>query len=329
MSSLREAARAAGLGRVAYRWLHRPRASLDLARTYGWGLVWRAWQGERAMRRAAGRLAPLPVSTATFAPVVCFLTGERFLHQTLFCAHSFATHAAVQPEFEFLSDGSLTTAHAHELQRLFPRARVRQKDELDAHVAAALPPAAFPVLHAVRKNFVLLRKLTDAMAGARGYRLFLDSDMLFWRKPTELLDRAAAGDPLYLADTVDDGYTANRAELQRALGTSAAAAVNSGLVGLDAGRIDWPLMERACAFLRSASGDRRLLEQTLWAIALGAVSARPLDAAAYRVVVDPPQFDAARKTVPEPILLHYAWRARLPYAGGEWQRYLADLSSAN
>jgi hypothetical protein len=151
--------------------------------------------------------------------------------------------------------------------------------------------------------------------------LFFDSDMLFWDEPRELLARATAGDPLYLADTVDDGYTATRAEITRALGVPVAKGVNSGLVGLDAGRLDWELLERACAFLRTAAGDPRLLEQTLWAVALGAAGARPLDAAAYRVLVDPPAWQAARAQSPAPVLLHYAWQARLPYAAGEWRRY--------
>lgn len=327
MSGLRAWLREHGAGRLAYRLLHRPRAQIDLARTYGWRLVWRAASGDRAMRRAACQLLPPPAQERALAAPICFLTGPRFIHQTLFCAHSFARRAAVSAHCEFLSDGRLDAENIGALRRVFPQATVRPAAELDQLVAQELPPERFPALHAVRKTFVLLRKLTDAMAGRSGYRLLFDSDMLFWSAPSELLTRAAASEPLYLADTVDDGYTTTRAALTRTLGVPVARGVNSGLVGLDAGRIDWNLMERGCAFLRTQAGDQRLLEQTLWAVALGAGDARPLAPDSYRVVVDPPHWQRARAQSPAPALLHYAWQARLPYAAGEWRRYLQECAA--
>lgn len=324
MNALRTWARRRGLGRLAYRFIHRPRAQLDLARAYGWPLIWRAWRGQAAMRRAAWKLPPLPARRSALGTPICFLTGRRFIHQTLFCAHSFARWSPLQPNYVFLSDGTLTADHAQVLRRQFPGALVPDPAAQDRAVAAALPREKFPVLHALRPRFVLLRKLTDAMAGQRGYRLFFDSDMLFWREPAELLARAAAADPLYLADTADDGYTASRTVLAEKFGSPVAAGVNSGLVGLDAGRIDWDLLERVCAFLLQSPGDRRLLEQTLWAVALGAQDARPLAAPDYRVVINPPGWAAARRQEPPPALLHYAWHARLPYAAGEWRRCLEE-----
>jgi hypothetical protein len=194
--------------------------------------------GERRMRQAAGTLKRLERTNALAIPV-CFLTGPRFIHQTLFCAHSFQNAAGKEFPMEVFSDGRLGDADAAKLRQVFPHATIALGAELDARVADALPPGKFPALHAVRKSLALLRKLTDAMAGRRGYRLFFDSDMLFWRTPSESLTRAAAGEPLYMADTVADGYTATRADITRALGVPVAAGVNSGLVGLDAGSIDW------------------------------------------------------------------------------------------
>lgn len=311
-----------GAGRLAYRWLYRPREQINLARAFGWWLVCRSVTGERAMRRAATRLSPFPANARPASAPLCFLTGPRFIHQTLFCAHSLACVTEDVPAYEFLSDGKLGDNEAAALKRAFPSAVVVRADELEARVAAALPPAKFPALHAVRRSFVLLRKLTDAMAGQEGFRLFLDSDMLFWSRPDELLARAAAADPLYMADIVDDGYPASRAEITQALGVPVAAGVNSGLVGLNASRIDWDLMERACVFLRSTPGNQRLIEQALWAVALGAQEARPLTATAYRVMVDPPHWRKTRAEHPTPVLMHYAWNARLPYLAGEWRRYL-------
>ncbi|MDD3180126.1 MAG: hypothetical protein PHQ04_07200 [Opitutaceae bacterium] len=329
MIRLRTWLRDQGAGRLAYRWWHRPRQKIALARTYGWSVVWHAARGECAMRRAARRLPPLPALPESLPGIrICFLTGRNFVHQTAFCAHSFATQARTDTRFEFLSDGSLTSEDAATLLHLFPRAQVHNIAGQDQRVCQTLPPSKFPVLHAVRRDYVFLRKLTDAMAGTTGYRLYFDSDMLFWRQPEELLARAATRNPLYMADIVDDGYTMTRDAITRSLGVAAATGVNAGLVGLDASRIDWELMERACESLRNSPGDQRLLEQTLWAIALGAQDARPLAADTYRLVIDPMQWHAARIQTPSPALLHYAWHARLPYTASEWRRYLGDKNAA-
>jgi hypothetical protein len=255
------------------------------------------------------------------------LTGEGFIHQTIFCAHSFARWTPAAADFVFLSDGSLTLTHADTLRRFFPDASVRFDADQTHVVATALPPEKFPTLHRLRKNFVLLRKLTDTMAGQQGYRMVFDSDMLFWARPDELLGRAAKKASLFMADVGDEGYTASRADLKRAFGVATAQGLNSGLVGVDAGLIDWELMERVSGFLWNAPGDRRLLEQTLWAIILGESETRPLDPQSYRLLIEPTQWSRVRAVPPTPILLHYAWHARLLYSAGEWQRYLEVCAS--
>ena len=325
MTSLQTWLRELGVGRLLYRTLYRPGETVALAQAHGLRLVCQARYGDWSMRRAS---LCLPVSAALdqnrFPGTICFLTGAKFIHHTLFCAHSFATHTGIHTPFEFLSDGSLNEDHTRALHRLFPSAIVRHKEELDRAVLAALPPERFPVLHATRGKFVLLKKLTDAMAGQSGYRLFLDSDMLFWRRPQELLDRVHAGAPLYMRDIVDNGYTISAAELGQSLGTPVALGVNSGLIGLDAGRLDWNLLERACAYIENSIGNQRLLEQTLWAVALGKQDAKPLDERAYKVLVAPKDFSPVVADAAS--LLHYAWYSRLVYSAADWRRYLASLS---
>lgn len=324
MNHLRAWLRSRGAGRLAYRWLHRPRREIDLASRYGWRLAWDAWRGERAMRQSAFRLqASRPDARGGGSDLtVCLLTGPDFVHQTLFCAHSFQRHANRSVSFEFLSDGRLRPQDRDALTASFPSATVRDASELDAAVRSALPPAQFPCLHEVRRHFVLLRKLTDAMAGRSGYRLFLDSDMLFWTEPRELLERAERAQPLYLADLSDDGYTAGRAEITGALGVPVAPGVNSGVIGIDAASLDWQLMERACRYLIKSPGDQRLLEQTLWAVALGGIQAHRLNARDYRVVINPTQWRQLVAEACGPALVHYAWHARWPYSAYEWRRYL-------
>lgn len=318
-------ARQLRLGRLAYRLWHRPRQWCDWGRRYGWRLTWRAARGERAMAAAVRSLpAPPPPQQRLDAPV-CFLTGRHFWQQTAFCIHSLLRQGRTGVRLYLASDGTLDPGLGDRLIALFPDARILGHDELDEQTAAALPPARYPTLHAHRRRFVLLRKLTDTLAGQRGYRLFLDSDMLFWRRPDELLNRVGRSEPLYMADLGDDGYALPRAVLKQRLGVEAAPGVNSGLVGVHAERVDWDLVERACLLLVAEGRDQRLLEQTLWALILAGQDARPLDAGEYRVVIDSPGLQAAL-VAGRPVLLHYAWHARLPYGADEWRHYIETLA---
>ena len=71
---------------------------------------------------------------------------------------------------------------------------------------AALPIARFPALRGQRLTYLHLRKITDAHAGLHGWRLVLESDMLFFRRPTALLDWCdAPASPIHMQD-VQDAY---------------------------------------------------------------------------------------------------------------------------
>jgi hypothetical protein len=322
MKPITDGLRRAGAGRMAYRCWHRPRQLCDLARTYGWRLVAGALANEPFMRRAARRLPPPEPVSGTRAPAY-FLTGQRFWHQTAFCAHSLRRNGGEGTPLIFTSDGSLDGACASALLAIFPDARILSDRDAEGRIAAVLPPTRYPVLHAHRGRFVLLRKLLDTLTDMEGYGLVLDSDMLFWRRPDSLLARAEREQPFYLSDIGEEGYTLPLRELKSALGVEAAAGVNSGLVAAHAGKVDWDLMERACRLLVGSAGDQRLLEQTLWAIALGGQDAKRLCEADYRVVIDPDGWRAAMEE--NPVLIHYAWHARLPFVAGEWRRYLRTV----
>ncbi|MDD2765428.1 MAG: hypothetical protein PHE83_15810 [Opitutaceae bacterium] len=322
--ALQDISKRVGLGRLAYRLWYRPRQWCDWGRAYGWRLTWRAARGDRPMAAAARLLPAQSAAQYRLEIPVYFLTGRHFWHQTAFCVHSLQHFTDTALPLYFASDGTLDATIGGRLTTLFPGARILDHHELDERTAAALPPARYPTLHTHRRCFVLLRKLTDTLTDGRGYRLFLDSDMLFWRRPDELLRRARRSEPLYLADLGDDGYALPRAVLKQRLGVEPASGVNSGLVGAYAERVDWDLIERACKLLVAEGRDQRLLEQTLWAVVLATQEAKPLDAREYRVVINPPGLRAAL-AAGRPALLHYAWHARLPYVADEWRRYIETL----
>jgi hypothetical protein len=101
------------------------------------------------------------------------------------------------------------------------------------------------------------------------------------------------------------------------------AGVNSGLVGLDVSSLDWQRLERA-ASLMEGRGNRRILEQSLWGVALAAQNPKALDSTSYKLCGYPEHVAALRagSKVEFPAMIHYAWHARYPYFETEWKKYL-------
>ncbi len=318
----RELARRLGLGRLAYLAWHRPRAAL--ARSRRAGGPWHQWldhRGEAAMRRAAAQLPPRP-DTRRASAEVWFLTGRRCWHQTAFCAWSLLQSGRDSVRPGFIDDGSFDDTLIAESQRLFPGSLVRRAAECEALLDAALPVAKFPALRAQRRTYIHLRKLTDAHVGHHGYRLVLDSDMLFFRPPDALLAWLAAPDrPIHMLD-VHDAYGYPSATLAALAGRAVPSCVNVGVCGLDSDHLDWPRLESWTAELLARHGTSYYLEQALVALLLADTPARRLPARDYRLLPD-----EAECRAPTAALHHYVDLSKRGYFRHAWKHVLhADLA---
>jgi len=297
-------------GRLFYLAYHRPRERLEEALDAA--LFERR---DRAMRAAAANLDPVNALPATHLAPVRFLTGERFAHQTIFCARSLCETMELCPPFEFFDDGSLTAWHSALLLRLFPGSTVVSASESFAAVERRLPVNRFPSLRRARDYSPLMRKLLDLRVGREKPALYLDSDMLFFSRPHELAEwlRAPSG-ALHMTEPGPGAYVDAPAILESLLGRPIPAGVNTGIVGLDDHLIDWPALERTA----TALGDDRLThkwaEQTLFAWLLGGLHAQPLDKNRYRVCSS-----RADLAFPAPVLRHYTHKSKMPYLAGEWR----------
>ena len=90
--------------------------------------------------------------------------------------------------FIVIDDGTLKDEHAAELGRNFPGLQIRWAVDIENILDKHLPVEKFPVLRHRRQVYPHLRKLTDVHAGGTGWKLVLDSDMLFHHRPDFLLD---------------------------------------------------------------------------------------------------------------------------------------------
>jgi hypothetical protein len=264
--SFRDVMRSAGLGKLAYHVWHRPAGFLRDLRESGGPLVKRRTELGRAnMERAAYHLSP--IATPSGAPLtVHLLTGRKFWYQTAFCLWTFAHHSqrAVAPVI--YDDGTLTDEFRDPLARLFPSTKFVSKRETIDRLDQFLPTARFPVLRERWLNYPNIRKLTDVHVGSSGWKLVLDSDLLFFRRPDlliEWLDRPTQ--PLHAVDC-ETSYGYSRPLMNSLAGKPVAELVNVGLTGLNSGEVDWDRLESWCRTLIEREKTSYYLEQALIAM---------------------------------------------------------------
>jgi hypothetical protein len=305
-------------GRIVYLGWHKPLAEIRRSFREGGPLSqWRTARGREEMKRAAAQLPPVPPPPAG-APEIHFLTGQRFWFQTAFCFWSLCHHAGRPLRAVIYDDGTLDATLRAECARLFPGARVVTAAEIEARLDTHLPTADFPTLRARRRNYPNLRKLTDVHAGEVGWRLVLDSDMIFFQRPAALLAWLDAPTrPLHMAD-VQDAYGYSPALLCALAGAPIPHLLNVGVCGLRSDGINWKQLEDWNRRLIEAEGTSYYEEQALTALMLAGRDAECLPAADYRLMPG----DAECRS-PTAVLHHYVDLSKRGYFRQAWRHCLS------
>ena len=271
---MKQGLRKLGLGKVAFHLYHRPFNRLrDCLREGGPLQQRRTERGRREMELAAARLPPLTPADATHAPLdLHLLTGRRFWYQSAFCLWSFAQQAQRKIAPVVYDDGTLAEEQRAALAGLFPLARFVSLEESLLRLDQHLPAARFPVLRERWQHYPNIRKITDIHPGSTGWKLVIDSDLLFFRRPNLLikwLDKPAS--PLHAVD-IANSYGYSRRLLDSLAGAPLADLVNVGLCGLNSSELDWEKLEHWCRVLLEKEGASYYLEQALVAMLLQVAS---------------------------------------------------------
>ncbi len=303
-----------GLGRLLYLGFHYPLAALTKSRREGGPFhQWRDAQGRGEMKQAASRLPTLPSPPAT-SPEVHFLTGRKFWYQTAFCFWSLQRHAGIGLRLVLIDDGTIDSEVRSACERLFPGSRIVSAAECEERLNRLLPFSRYPTLRAQRQSYVHLRKLTDVHLGGPGWKLVLDSDMLFFREPTQLLDWLKAPTaPLHMMD-IQNAYGYPDETLSLLAGQPIPPRINVGVLGLRSESIDWEKLEQWCSHLLSLYGTSYYLEQALCALLLSADSPIKLPAKDYLLMPDETE---CRE--PQACLHHYVAESKRGYFRHAWR----------
>jgi hypothetical protein len=271
------------------------------------------------MASAALQLKPIGDAGNPTSPEIHFLTGNGHWFMTVFCAHSLLRHTREPLRFVIHDDGAMNADTRSKLEHLLPSATIASREEVEERLDRELPVSRFPSLRERRLHFPLLRKLMDVHAGKTGQRLFLDSDMLFFREPTAMLDwfRTSTA-PCYMAD-FQYAYGYDNALMEALVGGPVPQRVNTGICGLQSETLDWDRIEHWNRVLQAAEGGYHLQEQALTAMAMAGGPHSPLPPRDYLIM--PTRNEVLRPTA---VMHHYVWQARSLYYRYAWRHLMSD-----
>ncbi len=315
--SLPDTARSLGLGKLALRFYHNPVNRVrDCLREGGPIQQRRTARGRQEMEQAAANLPALPISPSAQKPLgVHLLTGRKYWYQSIFCLWTLARHSGRALAPAIYDDGTLTTELQAAFTRLFPATRFQLKAETAARLETFLPVSRYPVLRERWSNYPHLRKLTDVHAGGSGWKLVLDSDLLFFRRPDFLhhwVDQP--GQPLHAVD-VKSSYGYSRPLLDSLAGLPPAELVNVGLCGLNSSELDWQKLEHWSRTLLEREGTNYYLEQALVAMLVAGRKCSVAPAVDYVTLPRPPEAHDCRA-----VMHHYVAESTRWYFHHNWRR---------
>lgn len=196
--------------------------------------------------------------------------GKDHVLMTLWMLASFFRQTQRRWPVVFHEDGTVPMDGDAALLRETFAAQIVTRTEADARVDGECQ--AFPRLLAMRKLLPLMLKAVDAPVFCKAHRFFLfDPDVLFFRKPDEILAWADADDDSnwFNADAVEPSYLSPAITRER-FGFDLWPKVNSGLCLMQRTALDLKFMEAAAEHSPELHGqtwgENWRAEQTLLAL---------------------------------------------------------------
>lgn len=266
------------IGKLIYRLYFRSRNQRAIEKKFsGKANYLRMLAAEEEMRKYAMDELVIPGDFGPDGKIrLNFLTGDKFLHQSLFCTYSFFKYLTPEQSAGFsvnyYSDGTLTTETVSVLRSRFPNIRIIGSDETQAVLREVLPGSSFPYLNKKLVSMPLFKKMVYPHLKQSGLSIFLDSDMLFVSKPVEFLDWLDSQDDqkkgAFCIQDVRRSYGYTDAEILQVWPPSVKNNINSGMYAFYSEQFDLRFVEDMIRKFENSFGSQYFLEQLITAIML-------------------------------------------------------------
>lgn len=205
-----------------------------------------------------------------------FLTGDQFIHQTLFCTYSFFKFLTWDESSDFsvnyYSDGTLSASTLETLKERFPQIKVIGFDETLIALRDLLPQTLYPTLNKKIDTLPLFKKLIYPHLNNNGLSTFFDSDMLFIKKPVDFLnwlykDQNFKNHAFCIQD-VHRSYGYSDSEILKIWPVKLRYNINSGMYSICSENMDFLFIENLIQEFEAQFGSQYYLEQLITAIIL-------------------------------------------------------------
>jgi hypothetical protein len=305
------------LGKIAYKYFFKPTFSARYHISH-FGLIgWLNMQrGEQQMKKAALKLPPVNLSTDKILEV-SFLTGAKYWHQTIFCAYTLAGYLNGRVGIKLYSDGTLTDEHIGFVKKVLPGVEAPSEKQVAEHLDRVLPHNKFPTLRHLRNWHPFFRRLIDIHT-APSWTIHLDSDMIFFSKPDQILGAYQRKTAVYMKEQLANSYFVDSEDVLRdKYGINCIKSVNGGIIAYDNNRVDYADLEEKAKLLllNYPNAGPAQVEQTLMSYVLYHQASEALDERKYTIFYD------GRPDLSGPqIVRHYIFKAKLPYFTTEWKK---------
>lgn len=295
----------------------------EIRRFWRWGprayLRLNAWK--RQMETAAMYLPPIASKITQKSDKsinLWFMSGSQHWYQTAFCAWSFALHSDSSVSITVIDDGSLSATYCSCLRRIFPGLTILDAGSCATQRRLLLPSDRYPYINRVVEKQLLFRKLTDVFCGSAEKRLFLDSDMIFYRRP-ELIEQFMLSTEAALVQAdCWESYGYSRLMCESLISPSILPqAINIGVLGLHGSIIDWEKVEYWLSQLIDVEGWKYNITQCTAAMILAETTLTTLPKSEYEVLPIYPK--AAR---PQRVMEHYVADSKPYYFHKAWRGLL-------
>ena len=205
-----------------------------------------------------------------------FLTGELFIHQTLFCVYSFFKFLSEEEKGEFLisfyDDGTLTEPTLQFLRSNFSFINIITNDVSLKEINAKLPSDQYPFIYKKLACYPQIKKLVCVHINNEGLNSFFDSDMLFMEKPTEfiswLTQESSSVNNSFCIQDIQRNYGYNDDAIRKIWPGGISNNINAGMYAVNTSKIDFALIEYLIKNFETDYGSSYYLEQLLTAIIL-------------------------------------------------------------
>ncbi|QNR85304.1 glycosyl transferase [Pedobacter riviphilus] len=273
-------------------------------------------RNKRQMVKASYSLPPIVSQVNGFE--IYFLTGQEYIYQTLFCAYSLLSVTDIRFQFILVDDGSFHEALVNRIYQQMPGVKLVLKNEIIQNLLRDLPEEKYPYLHHKRKVYPHIKKLTDIHTlPENNYKLVIDSDMLFWNHPSEMISwlKNPAG-CIYMLDKVES-YGFNRDLMASLCGHQIPEQLNVGVFGIQSNTINWDDLEYWSKTLEETEQESYFLEQALSAMLIA--NQNPIVLNKNEYIVNPTGLLPCSGKVK---LHHYVDLSKSYYFNTAWKKFI-------